>query len=118
MLPLSSGVRPLSPRRRMPMQPLTKERALEMLEWGASPSGSPYTHQRIADWCDQHWRALLDADVPRDLEVVVQVLGDVECQWDLYVASTYPGLVNDREALSSVRMPLELFTKWAQQVRA
>ena len=102
----------------MPMQSLTKERALEMLEWGANPSGSPYTHQQIADWCDQYWRALLDADVPRDLEVVVQVLGDVECQWDLYVASAHPDLVNDREALSSVRMPLEWFTQWAHQIRA
>jgi hypothetical protein len=100
------------------MLPLTKERALEMLEWGANPSGSPYSHLQIAEWCDQHWRALLDVDVPVDLEVVVQVLGDVECQWDLYVASAYPELANDRDALNSVRMPLEWFNQWARQVRA
>jgi hypothetical protein len=102
----------------IPFPEFNRDSALLMLGWGANPEVSPFTHREIASWCDQFWCLFLDADVPREMEVLLQVLGDVDCQWDLYLANTYTFEELRVMDLDKVRLPAEWFQDWAKQIGA
>lgn len=69
--------------------PFTREAAIQMLKWGASPESSPYSHKQIAEWCDRFWCQYLEVDADLEIGSLLPILTDVETQWDLYLANTY-----------------------------
>ena len=105
--------------RRSPLIPLpfTAESVDQVLAWGACPDASPYSHKRIAEWCDAFWCEYLEVDAPTEIERLLPILTDVETQWDLYLANTYS--LDELRTLSfeSVRVPTAWFEDWRNQVK-
>ncbi len=87
-----------------------------MLQWGANPESSPYTHKQIAEWCDRFWRQYLDVDAEPEIESLLPTLTDVETQWDLYLANTYSIKELQCQDFESERMPKEWFNDWLRRV--
>jgi hypothetical protein len=89
-----------------------------VLAWGADPDSSPYSHQSIAHWCDQFTVAHMDADLQDDAELqrALAIATVVDCQWDLYLANTYSLDQLQQLDFSSVRLPLDWFRSWQDQL--
>lgn len=98
--------------------PFTREAVLHVLEWGANPDQSPHSHKQIADWCDRFWCFYQDIDAPKEIEVLLPVLSDVETQWDLYLANTYSFEELRSHSFENERLPVEWFQDWLAQVGA
>jgi hypothetical protein len=96
--------------------PFNRASALQMLEWGANPQSSPYTHKQIAEWCDRFWCEYLEVDAPPEIEHLLPVLTDVDTQWDLYLANTYSLRELQTKDFENERMPIEWFRDWLKQV--
>jgi hypothetical protein len=96
--------------------PFTRESALTVLRWGASPQGSPYSHKQIAEWCDRFWCQYLEIDAEPEIERLLPVLTDVETQWDLYLANTYSFEELKSRDFEEECMPREWFNDWLQQI--
>lgn len=97
--------------------PFTSEAVLQVLEWGAHPDSSPYSHKQIALWCDQFWCRYIDLDAPPDIEKLLPILAEVETQWDLYLANTYSLEQLRANAFEDMSLPTEWFEEWLQQAR-
>lgn len=89
----------------------------QVLDWGATPEESPYTHQEIAHWCDRMFMAFLDTDCDPQLQKAVRVAADVDCQWDLFLANTYSLPELQKLDFSKVRLPVEWFTDWKTKLQ-
>ena len=84
----------------------------QVLKWGATPDQAPYTHQEIAFWCDRLHMAHLDTDDGPEMEKVVRIAADVDCQWDLFLANTYPLTELKQLDFSTVQLPAQWFEGW------
>ena len=89
-----------------------------MLRWAATPDQSPFTHRQIAEWCDRFWFAYVEMDAPPEIDALLPVLADVDCQWDLYLVNTYSLEQLQELDLDQVRLPVEWFNEWAQRLGA
>lgn len=98
--------------------PFTPESAIQMLEWGANPEQSPYSHRQIAEWCDRFWCQYLDINAPEEIERLLPILTDVETQWDLFLANTYTLEELRTQSFEQVRLPVAWFQKWLKQATA
>ena len=98
--------------------PFTPESAIQMLEWGANPDASPYSHKQIAEWCDRFWCQYRDIGVPPEIEKLLPILTEVETQWDLYLANTYTYEQLRSQSFESERVPVEWFKTWLSQANA
>ena len=98
--------------------PFTTDSAAQVLRWGAIPSGAPATHQAIADWCDQFCQRYRDIDAPPEIERILPILNDVDCQWDLFLASTFSHQRLQEMDFSAVNLPTEWFTEWLLSLTA
>lgn len=87
-----------------------------LLQFGANPSTSPYSHKQIAEWCDKFWCQYLDVDAPAEIEVILPLLTDVETQWDLYLANTFTMEQLRSNGVENERMPVEWFEAWLDDV--
>ncbi len=87
-----------------------------MLEWGAIPEASSYSHRQIAEWCDRFWCQYLDVDADPEIERLLPVLTDVEIQWDLYLANTYTLEELRTKDFEAEQMPNEWFNDWLRQL--
>lgn len=97
--------------------PFTNDSLYQVLDWGSLSSGSPFTHQEIARWCDRMHMAYMDVDVVPKMESAIRVAADVDCQWNLFLANTY-SLEQLRDLdYSSVRLPVDWFVDWRTQLR-
>lgn len=96
----------------------SKENLLVLLSHGEDPTQSPYTHKQIAEWCERFWNKYCDIDAPEQIEEIMPVLADVETQWDLHLANTYPSSELSQIDLESVEMPVEWFEKWSTEADA
>jgi len=96
----------------------TRKNALILLRLGASPNESPYSHKKIAEWCDKFWCQYLDIDASKGIESLLPILTDVETQWDLYLANTYSLQELQEGDFESVRLPIEWFEQWIQEANA
>jgi hypothetical protein len=96
--------------------PFTREAAIQMLSWGATPETSPYSHKQIAEWCDRFWCQYLEVDAEPEIERLLPILTDVETQWDLYLANTYSLEELRTSDFESEQMPKEWFNDWLQQL--
>lgn len=96
----------------------SKENFLMLLSHGENPNESPYTHKQIAEWCERFWNKYCDIDAPEQIEKIMPVLADVETQWDLYLASTFPSSQRKELDLESVELPVEWFKSWSIEANA
>jgi hypothetical protein len=96
----------------------TRENALRLLELGANPDASPYSHKQIAEWCDRFWCQYLEIDAPKEIEKLLPVLTSVETQWDLYLANTYSLKELQEGNFEAVRLPTEWFEDWLKEANA
>ncbi len=96
--------------------PFTRDSVIQMLEWGATPEASPYSHRQIAEWCDRFWCQYLDVDADPEIERLLPVLTDVEIQWDLYLANTYTLEELRTKDFEAEQMPNEWFNDWLRQL--
>jgi hypothetical protein len=97
--------------------PFTREDALRVLSYGASPEQSPYSHKQIAEWCDRFWCQYLDVDAPPQIERLLPVLADVDAQWDLFLANTYSLEELRTQSFEDVRLPTAWFEEWLTQAK-
>lgn len=98
--------------------PFTPEAVIQVLEWGAHPEQSPYSHKQIAEWCDRFWCQYLDVDAPPDIERLLPILADVELQWDLHLANTYQFDEFRSRSFEDERLPVEWFRDWLSEAKA
>lgn len=98
------------------VMPFTRDAAIQMLKWGANPELSPYTHKQIAEWCHIFWFQYLEADAEPEIEALLPILSEVDAQWDLYLANTYPFEVLQKMEFEKEQMPKEWFNTWLRQV--
>ena len=106
-----------SPCRRIELS-CSEESLRTLLSWGAAPDGAPYTHQEIAQWCDRLHLAHLDTENSPEIERVVRIAADVDCQWDLYLGNTYSLKELQQLDFSTVRLPLDWFEGWRSELDA
>lgn len=97
--------------------PFTKDSLSQVLHWGSLPSGSPFTHQEIARWCDRMHMAILDVDVAPDMEPAIQVAADVDCQWEMFLANSFSLEQFQTLNYASVRLPIEWWVDWRAQLQ-
>ena len=96
--------------------PFVPESVVQVLRMGASPDTSTYCHQDIAHWCERFWNHFSDSDAIPEIERLLPVLADIECQWDLFLANTYSLCELQKLDFTAVRLPSEWFTGWLKQV--
>jgi hypothetical protein len=96
-------------------RPFTCENLKYLLEDGAKESNYEYTHQQIADWCRRWCSEDYNdrMDVPRGL---LDIIEDVDIQWELYLANTYSYDELVSLDFSQVRLPIEWFPDWAAKL--
>jgi hypothetical protein len=97
-------------------KPFNNENLKCLLEDGSKELNAEYTHQQIADWCrrwcceDYNDRM----DVPREL---LDVIEDIDVQWELYLANTYSYDELTNLDFSRVRLPIDWFSNWAAKLK-
>ncbi|MFJ2990365.1 hypothetical protein ACIPF8_21070 [Collimonas sp. NPDC087041] len=96
--------------------PFTSESFVRLLQYGANPNESPYSHKQIAEWCDKFWCRYIDIDIPAEIEAILPILTDVETQWDLHLANTFTVEQLRCDSFEVERMPVEWFNDWLDQV--
>lgn len=97
--------------------PFSLSNFLLLLQHGANPSVSPYSHKQIVEWCDKFWCQYLDLDAPAEIEAILPLLTDVETQWDLYLANTFTIEQLRSSNFENENMPIEWFEEWLDAVR-
>lgn len=97
--------------------PFTAAAVVQVLEWGAHPEQSPYSHKQIAMWCDRFWCHYIDVDASDEIERLLPIPTDVETQWDLYLANTYQIEELRVRSFEDELLPVEWFQDWLSKVR-
>ncbi|MTW13247.1 hypothetical protein GM658_21810 [Pseudoduganella eburnea] len=95
--------------------PFTPDSFVRLLQYGAHPCESPYSHKQIAEWCDTFWCQYLEVDGPPEIDVILPILTDVETQWDLYLANTFTLEELRSKSFENELMPVEWFNDWLSQ---
>jgi len=96
--------------------PYTKASFVQLLQQGARPDSSPFTHKQIAEWCDRFWCLYIDTEATAEVEPLLPILTDVETQWDLYLANTYTLEQLQSGSFEESRLPTDWFEDWLRQV--
>ena len=94
----------------------TRANTIKLLMFGEKPENSPYSHKQIAEWSERFWNKYCDFDAEEEIEKLMPILADVETQWDLYLANTYTLKELQNQSFEKVKLPVEWFTKWLQQI--
>ena len=97
--------------------PFTRASAELLLQYGANPDASPYSHKQIAEWCDRFCCRYIDIDAEDEIEQLLPVLTDIETQWDLYLANKYSVEELRSASFDDEQMPAEWFVEWLDQVK-
>ncbi|MBH0091271.1 MULTISPECIES: hypothetical protein [unclassified Pseudoalteromonas] len=96
----------------------SRKNLLVLLSYGQKPDQSPYTHKQISEWCERFWNKYNDVDVSEEIEKVMPILADIETQWDLYLANTYPSSQLQQLDFETVNLPVEWFKDWSAEANA
>jgi len=95
--------------------PLTKKSLKIVLSWGANLESSSFTHQEIANWCDQLHMESMNDNIQVD-DLTVDIAADVDAQWDLYLVNTYNLQELQKLNFSCVKLPSEWFKEWLEKL--
>ena len=87
-----------------------------VLEWGANPEKSQYTHQDIAHWCCRFYMKMREIDADKAMDIAIDIAEDVDAQWELYMVNSFS--LNELRNLdfSKERMPFEWFNNWLEKI--
>lgn len=99
---------------------LSKENLRHLL-LNAISGNSEFTHQDICHWCCKHYSEILtdDSREVEDFDIdqsTLNVIADVDAQWDLYLVNTYSISELQTLDLSSVKLPSEWLVDWLKQL--
>ena len=97
--------------------PMTAGSLRVLLDDGSKPDGE-YTHQEITHWCDQLEMHYLDDDSSVEMDAALSIAADVDCQWDLFLATSYTVEELQKIDFSKVRLPVAWFTDWRNQLNS
>ena len=95
--------------------PFTRDSVIQVLDWGADAKNSPYSHKKIAEWCDRFWCKYIDLDASPEIEKLLPILTDVETQWDLFLANSFSIEELKSRSFDEVELPHEWFVEWLMQ---
>ncbi|TMO65446.1 hypothetical protein CWC18_05095 [Pseudoalteromonas aurantia] len=98
--------------------PFTVESLKSVLQNGANPDQSKYTHQDIAHWCDRFFMAMFEIDTDNAMDIATGVGTDVDTQWDMYLANTYSLEQLKQLDFSQESMPIEWFNDWLKELES
>jgi hypothetical protein len=107
----------MNPSSPMPL-PYTPEAARLALRWGTNPDSAPYTHKQIAEWCERFWSKYVGVNVTPEIDELLQVLTDVDTQWELFLENSYTQEELRTKSFETVRMPEAWFSAWLQRLEA
>jgi hypothetical protein len=98
--------------------PYTAASALTVLERGASYDSSPFSHHQLANWCYRFWQAHYDTEAAPEIAAVLPVVEDVDAQWELNLANSFPQSDLASVDLDSIVLPNGWFVSWHQRAVA
>ncbi|KRB81647.1 hypothetical protein [Duganella sp. Root198D2] len=98
--------------------PFTVESLSSVLSWAVTPNEGKISHQDVAHWCERFHMAMLDIETVHTMDVAIRVAADVDAQWGLYLANTYTLEELQNLDFLQVRLPLEWFEDWLNQLDA
>ncbi|WP_449286749.1 hypothetical protein [Marinobacter sp. PE14] len=96
----------------------SKQGLVTLLAYSSKPDESPYTHQQIAEWVERFWNRYSDVEAPEEIESIMPILADIETQWDLHLANTYSIEEIRQGDFEAVRLPIQWFEAWANEVES
>lgn len=70
---------------------------------------------KLANWCSDYLSLHHNEEIELDPKLYV-ILNDIDAQWELYVANTYPIEELDNMDFSKVRLPIDWCYKWLEQL--
>ncbi len=90
----------------------TLENAKKVLSIGLDLHNGLYTHKDISEWCFKYYAEYIESESTKGDEKVLDVMLDVDAQWDLYLSNTYT--LEELQALDfdKVYMPKDWFINW------
>lgn len=98
--------------------PFTRVSVLSVLQWGAHPEQSIYSHKQIAEWCDRFWCSYREVDASAEIEALLPILADVDVQWDCYLANSYSIDELRSRSFEEERLPIKWFQEWLAEAIA
>lgn len=81
---------------------------------------NPFSHYELSKWCDNFAMTFEDDRYEEwndELSLAVPVARDIECQWDLYLITTYSPNDLASKDLSLVELPFEWFDEWRIELK-
>jgi len=95
----------------------TAENAKKIIQF-AIDEENVFTHKDIADWCYKYWVKYHDLDNSNEVEKVIEVMLDIDAQWDMNLSNTYS--LKELQVLDfkKVNLPKEWFISWMDKLKA
>jgi hypothetical protein len=92
--------------------PYNAESVIKVLEWGASPTISMYTHKQIYEWCNLFTCEYTEVTPSHEVKKLLPILNEVETKWEAYINSNYAA--NELKTLThdDLALPSEWFQEW------
>jgi hypothetical protein len=90
----------------------TKEHFIQLLEMMLTEQEIKYTNEQFVAWCESNVRKCRDDGQTGDIDMLLDILKDVDAQWELYLVNTYSFEQLSVLDLSSVQLPKEYFQEW------
>jgi hypothetical protein len=87
-----------------------------LLTHGANPDDKTYTHQQIANWCDQFALHYFDDPEVRERTIALDVAEDVSAQWELTLANTHSLSELQQLDFALFRLPIDWFNDWLRKL--
>lgn len=98
---------------RLPFSPQTLRL---LLAHGANRDDKTYTHQQIANWCDQFALRYFDDPGNRERTIDLDVAEDVSAQWEMTLANTHSLSELQQLDFATFRLPIDWFNDWLRKL--
>jgi len=77
-----------------------------------------FTHKDIVDWCYKYWVKYHDLDNSKETEKIIEIMLDVDLQWDMNLANTYSLKELQTLDFEKVNLPKEWFISWMDKLKS
>ncbi|HEY0980240.1 MAG TPA: hypothetical protein VGE18_02405 [Candidatus Paceibacterota bacterium] len=99
--------------------PFTLASLRKVLDMGIS--SDTVTHADIAEWADRFVSEYISEEEiafeDKDLERAYEIVDDIDTQWEMNLINKYPVEEIATKDVSNVKLPKELFVKWAEKAK-
>ena len=96
--------------------PYSYESLIELLSC-ISKNKNHFSHYDFAQWCDNFTIVCEETEIAPIIENAFVVARDIECQWDLFLANSYPLEELQNMDLSKVKLPQEWNIQWLERLK-